>query len=106
MSCDQAFDKLSEKLNIRLLVQEDHGFQEGAQCAPLATGAPKKPGIDRVKLMFTMGHVWLISMDVYFHYVPVQALAVQAVKVLCLRQVSRLPERTLPFLLYPYWQKN
>ena len=25
--------KLSEKLNSRLLVQEEHGFQKGAQCA-------------------------------------------------------------------------
>ena len=51
MSCDQDLDKLSEKLNSRLLVQEEHGVQKGggAQCAPLATGAPKKPGLDRVK---------------------------------------------------------
>ena len=50
MSCDQALDKLSEKLNSRLLVQEEHGFQKGgAQCAPLAAGAQKKPGLDRVK---------------------------------------------------------
>ena len=41
--------KLSEKLNSRLLVQEEHGFQKGAQCAPLVTGAQKKPGLDRVK---------------------------------------------------------
>ena len=34
MSCDQASDKLSEKLNSRWLVQEEHGFQKGAQCAP------------------------------------------------------------------------
>ena len=34
MSCDQDLDKLSEKLNSRLLVQEEHGFQKGAQCAP------------------------------------------------------------------------
>ena len=27
-------DKLSEKLNSRLLVQKEHGFQKGAQCAP------------------------------------------------------------------------
>ena len=27
-------DKLSGKLNIRLLVQEEHGFPKGAQCAP------------------------------------------------------------------------
>ena len=26
-ACDQALDKLSEKLNSRLLVQEEHGFQ-------------------------------------------------------------------------------
>ena len=31
---DQALTKLSEKLNSRLLVQEEHGFQKGAQCAP------------------------------------------------------------------------
>ena len=41
MSYDQALDKLSEKLNSRLLVQEEHGFQKGAQCAPMATGAKK-----------------------------------------------------------------
>ena len=34
MSYDQALDKLSEKLNSRLLVQEEHGFQKGAQSAP------------------------------------------------------------------------
>ena len=35
MSCDQALDKLSEKLNNRLLVQEEHGFQkEGKMCPP------------------------------------------------------------------------
>ena len=49
MSCDQALGKLSEKLNSRLLVQEEHGFQKGAQGAPLAAGAQKKPGLDRVK---------------------------------------------------------
>ena len=49
MSCDQALDKLSEKLNSRLLVQEEHGFQKGAQCAPLAAGSQKKPGLDWVK---------------------------------------------------------
>ena len=49
MSCDQALDKLSEKLNSRLLVQEEHSFQKGAQCASLAAGAQKNPGLDRVK---------------------------------------------------------
>ena len=49
MSCDEALDKLSEKLNSSPLVQEEHGFQKGAQCAMLATGAPKIPGLDRVK---------------------------------------------------------
>ena len=39
MSCDQALDKLSEKLNSKLLVQEEHGFQKGAQCARW----PRKP---------------------------------------------------------------
>ena len=34
MSGDQALDKLSEKkINSRLLVQEEHCFQKGAQCA-------------------------------------------------------------------------
>ena len=56
MSCDQTLDKLSEKLYSRLLVQEEHSFQKGAQCAPghnvpLATGAQKKPGLDRVKYL-------------------------------------------------------
>ena len=48
MSCDQALDKLSEKLNSRLLVQEEHGFQKGAQCAPWPQEQKKKPGLDRV----------------------------------------------------------
>ena len=41
MSCDQALDKLSEKLNSRLLVQEEHGFQKGGTMCPLAAGAQK-----------------------------------------------------------------
>ena len=41
MSRDQALDNLSEKSYSRLLVQEQHDFQIGAQCAPLATGAKK-----------------------------------------------------------------
>ena len=49
MSCNQALDNLSEKHNCSLLFQEEHGFQKGAQGAPLATGAPKKPSLDRVK---------------------------------------------------------
>ena len=48
MSCDQALGKLSEKLNSRLLVQDKHGFQKGHDVPP-ATGASKKPGVDRVK---------------------------------------------------------
>ena len=47
VSYDQNLDNLSEKLNSRLLVQEEHGFQKGAPCAPLATGDQKKPGLDR-----------------------------------------------------------
>ena len=46
-ACDQALDKLSRKVNSKLMVQEEHGFQ-GAQCAPLATGTPKKPGLESV----------------------------------------------------------
>ena len=34
MSCDQALDKLSEKLYSRLLVQEEHGFQKGDTMCP------------------------------------------------------------------------
>ena len=41
MSCDQALDKLSEKLKSRLLVQEEHGFQKGGTMWPLAAGAQK-----------------------------------------------------------------
>ena len=44
MSCDQALDKLLEKLNSRLLIQEEHGmvFKRGARCGlPLATGDQK-----------------------------------------------------------------
>ena len=48
MSCDQALDKLSEKLNSRLLVQKEHGFQKGSTMCPLAAGAQKKPGLDKV----------------------------------------------------------
>ena len=33
-ACDQALDKLSEKLTSRLLVQEEYGFQKGVKCAP------------------------------------------------------------------------
>ena len=49
MSCNQTLDKLSEKFSSRLLVQEEHGFEKGAQCAPLGHGSSKKPGLDRVK---------------------------------------------------------
>ena len=52
VSCDQALDKLSEKLNGRLLVQEEQGFQKVAQCAPpspFLQEQKKKPGQDRVK---------------------------------------------------------
>ena len=45
MSCDPALEKLSEKLNSRVLVQEEHSFQ----MCPLA--APKMPGLDRVKVL-------------------------------------------------------
>ena len=49
MPCDQALDKLSEKLNSRVLVEEEHGYQRGHKVPPpLATGAAKKPGLDRV----------------------------------------------------------
>ena len=41
VSYDQALEKLSEKPSCRLLVQEKHGFQKGAQCASLATGSKK-----------------------------------------------------------------
>ena len=50
VSCDEARDKLSEKLNSRLLGQEEHDFQKRAHCASLATGDQKKPGLDRVKV--------------------------------------------------------
>ena len=53
MLCDQALDKLLEKVNSRRLVQEEHGFQEGAHYVALATGAQKKPGLDRVKPTIT-----------------------------------------------------
>ena len=33
MSYDLTLDKLSEKLKSKLLVQEEHGFQQGAKCA-------------------------------------------------------------------------
>ena len=55
VSCDQALDKLSEKLNSRLLVQEDHGFQRWSQCAPWPQEHKKKPGLDRVKSMHECG---------------------------------------------------
>ena len=43
MSCDQALEKLSERLNSmhRPLVQEEHGFQKGGTLWPLATGDQK-----------------------------------------------------------------
>ena len=46
MSCDQALDKFSEKPNSRLLVHEEHGFQNWAHCAPCHRSS-KKPGLDR-----------------------------------------------------------
>ena len=50
MSCDQAFDKLSEKPNSRLSVQEEYDFQKGGtMCPPLAQELKKKPGLQRVK---------------------------------------------------------
>ena len=48
VSGDQDLDKLSEKLNSRLLVQEELGFQKGAQGAPWPQQQQKKPGLDRV----------------------------------------------------------
>ena len=52
MSCDQDLDKLSEKLNSRLLVQEEHGIQKGAQCAHWPQEQKKDwPGY-MVKMMF------------------------------------------------------
>ena len=62
-SCDQALDKLSEKLDSRLLVQDEHGFQKGAQCAS-GHRSSKKPGLDRIKtkrkkkLNKHASHVW------------------------------------------------
>ena len=56
VSCDQALNKLPEKLSSRLLVQEEQGFQKGAQCAPLAAGAQKNPGVDRVNLSINYTH--------------------------------------------------
>ena len=50
MSCDQDLDKLLEKLNSRRLVQEEHGFPKGAQCAACPQ-EQKKPGLDRVNMM-------------------------------------------------------
>ena len=50
MSFDQALDNLSEKLNSRLLVQEEQGYQKGAQCAPWPQELQKKPGLVMVKL--------------------------------------------------------
>ena len=41
MSSDLSLAKLLEKLNSRLLVQEEHGFQKRAITCPLAMGAPK-----------------------------------------------------------------
>ena len=41
-------DKLSEK-NVIVLVQEEHDFQKWGTMCPLATGAPKKPGLEGVK---------------------------------------------------------
>ena len=43
-----SFGQAFKKLISRLLVQEKHGFLKGARCAPLAAGAQKKPGLDRV----------------------------------------------------------
>ena len=56
MSCDQALDKLSEKLSSRLLVQEEYRFQKGAQCAPLAAGAQKS-------LACIVLNAWVLDFD-------------------------------------------
>ena len=48
MSVDEGLDKLSEKLNSRLLVQEEHGFERGHNVPP-GPRSKKKPGLDRVK---------------------------------------------------------
>ena len=47
VSSDQALDKLSEKLNSQLLVQEEHGFLRGPAYRPQELQI--KPGLDRVK---------------------------------------------------------
>ena len=51
VSCDQALDKLSEKLNGRPFVQEEHGFKRGHNVPPWPQEQKKKPGLDRVKAM-------------------------------------------------------
>ena len=48
MSCDQSSDKLSEKLNSRLLVQEEHGFKRGHNVPP-GRSSSKKAWPDRLK---------------------------------------------------------
>ena len=48
MSYDQDLDKLSEKLNSRLLEQEEHGFQKGGHNVHPCLRIKKKPGLDRV----------------------------------------------------------
>ena len=45
VSCHQTLDKLSEKLSSRLSVQEEDGFQKGAQCAPWPQDKKAWPGL-------------------------------------------------------------
>ena len=64
MSCDQALDKLSEKLYSRLLVQEEHGFQKGGHNVPPWPQELKKSlawiGLNEKKIMTTknVNHRW------------------------------------------------
>ena len=53
-SFGQAFRK---KLNSRLLVQEEHGFRKGVQCAPLAAGAKKRLAWIGLILSRPRGHI-------------------------------------------------
>ena len=61
MSCDQTLDKLSGKLNSRLLVQEENGFEKECTMCPPGRRSKKKPGLDRVKYGLLEGSTFLFQ---------------------------------------------
>ena len=71
MSCYQAFNKLSEKLNTRVLVQEERGFQKGAHCAAWSLDVQKrlvlKGLIKNVAVQGMPGYFCLLHLHLFEH---------------------------------------